>query len=117
MGVDRYYRAVAKRSESESLVKRTVSSVPWLTVTRAAMIVSRRWNALSAKERAHLTQLVGESRGRLSNLSVKQREELRKLARKLDVKSMGQELWPLFRGARGGRGRRGGRRRAAGKRR
>lgn len=98
---------MSKRSESKSLVKSTVGAVPWLTLTRAAMIVSRRWNALSAKERAHLAQLVTESRGRVSNLSLKQRAELRKLARKLDLKGMGRELWPLFRGSRGGRGRRG----------
>jgi uncharacterized membrane protein len=98
---------VSKRSESKSLIKSTAGAVPWLTLTRAAMIVSRHWNALSAKERTHLTQLVTESRGRASNLSLKQRAELRKLARKLDLKGMGQELWPLFRGARGGRGRRG----------
>jgi hypothetical protein len=98
---------VAKRIESKSLIKSTVGAVPWLTLTRAAMIVSRRWNALSAKERARLAQLVTESRGRASNLSLKQRAELRKLARKLDLKGMGRELWPLFRGGRGGRGRRG----------
>jgi hypothetical protein len=102
---------VAKRSESKSLVKSTVGAVPWLTIARAAMIVSRRWNALSGKERAHLAQLVAESRGRAGNLSLKQRAELRKLVRKLDLKGMGQELWPLLRGARGGRGRRGRKRR------
>jgi hypothetical protein len=96
---------VVKRSESKSLVKGTVGAVPWLTLARAAMIVSRRWNALSAKERARLAQLVSESRGRVGNLSLKQRTELRKLARKLDLKGMGRELWPLFRGGRGRRGR------------
>ncbi len=105
---------MAKRSESKSLIKSSVGAVPWLTLTRAAMIISRRWNALSAKERARLAELVTESRGRISNLSLKQRAELRKLARKLDLKGMGQELWPLFRGSRG-RGRRTGRRRPASK--
>ncbi|HWG08448.1 MAG TPA: hypothetical protein VN672_05525 [Solirubrobacteraceae bacterium] len=97
---------MAKRSESKSLVKSTVGAVPWLTLARVAMIVSRRWNALSAKERARLAQLVTESRGRVSNLSLKQRAELRKLARKLDLKGMGRELWPLFRPGRGRRRRR-----------
>ena len=106
---------MAKRSESKSLVKSTVGAVPWLTLARAAMIVSRRWSALSAKERAHLARLVTESRGRVSNLSLKQRAELRKLARKLDLKGMGRELWPLLRPGRRGRGRRAGRRRAAGR--
>jgi hypothetical protein len=96
---------VSKRRESKSLVKSTVGAVPWLTVARAAMVISKRWNALSSKERAQLAQLVGESRGRVSNLSIKQRAELRKLARKLDLQGMGRELWPLLRG--GKRGRRG----------
>jgi hypothetical protein len=39
-----------------------------------------------------------ESRGRLSNLSTRQRLELRRLARKLDLKGMGRELRPLVRG-------------------
>ncbi|HEY1450346.1 MAG TPA: hypothetical protein VGI52_07040 [Solirubrobacteraceae bacterium] len=96
---------MSKRRESKSLVKSTVGAVPWLTVARAAMVISKRWNALSSKERAQLAQLVGESRGRVSNLSIKQRAELRKLARKLDLQGMGRELWPLLRG--GKRGRRG----------
>jgi hypothetical protein len=107
---------VAKQSESKSLVKSTVGAVPWLTLARVAMIVSKRWNALSAKERARLAELVSESRGRVANLSLKQRVELRKLARKLDLTGMGRELWPVLRAGRGPRGR-GGRRRRAGKRR
>lgn len=98
---------MSKRRESQSLVKSTVGAVPWLTVARVAMVVSRHWNALSVKERARLAQLIGESRGRASNLSSKQRSELAKLARKLDLKGLGRDLWPLVRGARGRRGRRG----------
>jgi hypothetical protein len=44
---------------------------------------------------------VRESRGRVGNLSVKQRMELRKLARKLDLKGIGRELMPLVRRGRG----------------
>ncbi len=92
-------------------MKSTVGAVPWAVLLRGGAIVGKRWTALSAKERAQLAQLVRESRGRIGNLSVKQRVELRKLARKLDLKGMGRELLPLVRG-----GRRRGRRRA-GKRR
>jgi hypothetical protein len=92
-------------------VKRAVGAVPWAVLLRGGTIVGRRWTALSAKERAQLTQLVRDSRGRVSNLSIKQRVELRKLARKLDLNGMGRELLPLVRGGR----RRG--RRPAGKRR
>ena len=92
-------------------MKSTVGAVPWAVLLRGGAIVGKRWTALSAKERAQLAQLVRESRGRIGNLSVKQRVELRKLARKLDLKGMGRELLPLVRGG----GRRG--RRSAGKRR
>ncbi len=97
---------MSRRSESRSLVKSTAGALPWLTLARVAMIISRRWNALSAKERASLAQLVGESRGRASNLSGKQRSELRKLAGKLDLKGMGRELMALRGGGKRGRRRR-----------
>jgi hypothetical protein len=104
-GADRYYRPVPKLRESKSLVKSTVGAVPWLTLARAVMVVGKHWNALSPKERARLAQLVGESRGRVGNLSVKQRLELRKLAGKLDLKGLGRELVPLVYGSRKRRGR------------
>ena len=63
------------------------------------MIVGKRWNALSGKERARLAELLRQSRGRTSNLSAKQRLELRKLAGKLDLKGMARELTSLWRGA------------------
>lgn len=89
----------------KSRVKSTVSAVPWLVFVRSAMIVGKRWNALSAKERARLAELVRESHGRVGNLSVKQRLELRKLAGKLDLKGMAGELASLWRGGRSRRGR------------
>ena len=74
--------------QSSSRVKSTVGTVPWLVLARGAMILGKRWNALSAKERARLAELVRESHGRVGNLSVKQRLELRKLAGKLDLKGV-----------------------------
>jgi hypothetical protein len=98
---------VSKQPASKSKVKSTVEALPWAVLLRGGAIVGQRWAALSAKERAQFSQLVRESRGRVSNLSAKQRTELRKLAHKLDLKGMGRELVPLLRG-----GGRGGRRRA-----
>jgi hypothetical protein len=94
---------VSKHLESKSRLKSTVGSVPWLLLARTAMIVSKRWNALSSRERARLAELARESRGRTSNLSVKQRLELRKLAGKLDLKGMAGEFSSLWRGRKGGR--------------
>jgi hypothetical protein len=94
---------VSKHRESKSRLKSTVSAVPWLAVARGAMIVSKRWNSLSGKERVRLAELVRESRGRTGNLSVKQRLELRKLVGKLDLKGMIGELASVWRGGRGRR--------------
>jgi hypothetical protein len=95
---------VAKQSESR--IRRGAAAVPWALLLRGGMIVGKRWSALSSRERARLAQLVRESRGRLGNLSTRQRADLRKLARKLDLRGMGRELMPLVRGGRRSRRRR-----------
>jgi hypothetical protein len=98
---DRYHRAVAKPSKSlaksESTLKRTVRAVPWAVLLQGTVIVGKRWAALSAKERARFTELVRKSRGRIGNLSVRERLELRKLGHKLDVKGMSRDLMLLSR--------------------
>jgi hypothetical protein len=88
----------SKTPERKSKVKRTVEAVPWASLAQGTVIVGKRWVALSAKERERFSELVRESRGRLKNLSVKQRLELRKLARKLDLTGMSRELALLLRG-------------------
>jgi hypothetical protein len=93
-------------------MKRSAAAVPWVMLLRGGLMVGRRWAALSAKERARLMELVRVSRGRVDNLSVKQRLELRKLVGKLDLKGLSRELLPLLRGGRArGRARRRGLRR------
>ena len=78
-----------------------MKAVPWAMLARAGMVVGERWSALSAKDRARLARLLRGSRGRLGNLNAKERNELRKLVRRLDLKGAGRELVPLLRG--GGR--------------
>ncbi|HEV3318996.1 MAG TPA: hypothetical protein VG053_04580 [Solirubrobacteraceae bacterium] len=80
---------------SESKLKRTAKAVPWAALLQGTMIVGRRWASLSEKERARFTELVRRSRGRVRNLSAKERLELRRLAHKLDVRGMGRDLAPL----------------------
>jgi hypothetical protein len=77
-----------------------VKDLPWLVLLQASVVLGKRWSALSAKERARLASLVRQSRGRVGNLSDKERLELRKLSRKLDLRGAGGELLPLFRGRR-----------------
>jgi hypothetical protein len=92
--------------ESDSRLKRGVEAVPWAMLLRGGVIVGRRWNALTSKERARLAQLLRETRGRVGSLSTRQRLELRKLARKLDLGGMRRELLPLVRGGKRSRKRR-----------
>jgi hypothetical protein len=77
-----------------------VKALPWLVLLQASVVLGKRWSALSAKERARLASLVRQSRGRVGNLSAKERLELRKLSRKLDLRGAGGELLPLMRGRR-----------------
>jgi hypothetical protein len=77
-----------------------LKALPWAALLQLGVAVNRRWRSLSERDRARLTQLLRSSRGRRANLSGKERDELRKLVRKLDVKGMGRELFPLLRGGR-----------------
>ncbi len=97
---------MASKSKSERL-----RALPWVALLQAAMAIGKRWRSLSQKDRARLGRLVRDSRGRVGNLSVKERLELRKLVRKLDLKGLAGELTSLAGRARG-RGRRRRRARA-----
>jgi hypothetical protein len=77
-----------------------VKALPWALLLQAGTVVGKRWRALSATERSRLIGLLRGSGGRLGNLSSRERRELRKLSRKLDVKGLGNELLALLRGGR-----------------
>jgi hypothetical protein len=81
--------------------KRTrLKALPWAALLQAGLAFGARWRALSEKDRTRLTQLVRQSRGRVGNLSARDRDELRKVVRKLDLRAMGREMLPLVRGGR-----------------
>jgi hypothetical protein len=75
-----------------------VKALPWAVLLQVGVAVGERWRSLSEKDRARLTGLARDSRGRLGNLSAKERNELRGLVRKLDIRGVGSELRPLLRG-------------------
>jgi hypothetical protein len=83
-----------------------VRALPWAILLRGGALVGERWSSLSESERARIKRLVAGSRGRPGNLSAKERAELRKLVRKLDLAHIGRELVPVLRGRRGRRGKR-----------
>jgi hypothetical protein len=77
-----------------------LKALPWAALLQAGLAFGERWRALSEKDRTRLTQLVRQSRGRVGNLSARDRDELRKVVRKLDLRAMGREMLPLVRGGR-----------------
>jgi hypothetical protein len=83
-----------------------LKAVPWALLARAVVVVGKRWTALSGKERARLAGLMRGSRGRVGNLTGRERNELHKLVGKLDLKGAGRELLPLVRGGKRARKRR-----------
>jgi hypothetical protein len=64
-----------------------------------AFVAREHWQQLTIGERTRLNDLVRRSKGRPSNLSKRERDELRRLVDKLDVPGMGRAMIP-FVGAR-----------------
>jgi hypothetical protein len=77
-----------------------VKDLPWALLLQMGLVLGKRWRSLSAKDRARLTELTRESRGRLGNLSAKERRELKKLVGKLHPKRTARELVLLTRARR-----------------
>jgi hypothetical protein len=90
----------SKHSKQNASKLKRVKDLPWALLLQMGVVLGKRWRSLSSKDRAHLTQLTRESQGRLSNLSEKQRKELKKLVGKLDPKGTGRELVLLTRARR-----------------
>jgi hypothetical protein len=88
---------------AKAALERT-KSLPWAAALQAGMVLRSRWRGLSQKDRDRLLRLMRDSRGRLSNLSGRERNELRRLVGKADLKGIGRDLLAL-------RGRRGRKRR------
>jgi hypothetical protein len=90
----------SRRSPQVKSKRSRLKALPWAALLQAALAFGERWRALSEKDRTRLTQLVRQSRGRVGNLSARDRDELRKVVRKLDLRAMGREMLPLVRGGR-----------------
>jgi hypothetical protein len=88
------------KTKAKATLERT-KSLPWAAALQAAIVLLRRWTALSQKDRDRLIRLTRDSRGRLSNLSGRERDELRRLVRRADLKGIGRDLLALRGGRRG----------------
>ena len=77
---------------------------------QTAAVIARRWWSLSDRDRSRFLRILSDSQGRLGNLSTKERNELRGLARKLDLAGMGRDLLAISQLRRARKGRRRARR-------
>jgi hypothetical protein len=92
-------RSKTKQSKGAGAVDRA-RSLPWAALLQAAGVLYSRWRRLSDKDRARLMRMMRESQGRLTKLGVKERDELRGLVRKADLKGLAPELLALRKGGR-----------------
>jgi ParB-like chromosome segregation protein Spo0J len=75
--------------------------IPWLMALQAALTANEHWTEqLSASERTRLRRLLVKSKGLPRNLTDKDRAELKRLIRKLDLPAAGRKIVPFAMGAR-----------------
>jgi hypothetical protein len=98
--------SLRKTRKAEAPKRSRLRALPWALLLQIAMVMRDRWRRLSAKDRARVAELLRESQGRAGNLNSRQRDELRKLVRKLDLKGAAKDLAPLMRGGARGKKRR-----------
>jgi hypothetical protein len=72
-----------------------IRALPWLLLFEAARTVhSHVMDTLSAKERRRVGEILRSSHGNPMNVTPAQRDELRAIAGKLDIKRLGRDLVP-----------------------
>jgi hypothetical protein len=70
-------------------------AIPWLLLFEVARGVhSHVMDTLSPAERRRVTQILRKSHGNPANVTPREREELRRLAAKLDLAGLGRDLAP-----------------------
>jgi hypothetical protein len=72
-------------------------TIKWAVVFDAVVVARDHWNKLTPGERAHLTSLLRKSHGRPGNLTPGERRDVRRLAAKLDLPTLGRNLAPVAR--------------------
>ena len=74
-----------------------VKALPWALLLDAATVINAHWNELKESDRDRLGALLRKSKGNPSNLSKRERDELRKIIGKLDFPGMATDLIPFAR--------------------
>ena len=74
-----------------------IRAIPWLLLFEAARTVhSHVMDDLSPRDRRRVADILRSSHGNPMNVSSAQRDELKAIAGKFDVKRVGQDLVPHF---------------------
>ena len=72
-----------------------VRAIPWLLLFEAARTVhSHVMDTLSQRDRRRVAEILRASRGNPMHVTPEQRDELKAIASKLDVKRLGRDLVP-----------------------
>jgi hypothetical protein len=70
-------------------------AIPWLLLFEAARLFhSQVMDSLSPKERRRVTEILKKSKGMPQNVTASEREELKAIAAKLDIKRFGRDMVP-----------------------
>jgi hypothetical protein len=72
-------------------------TIKWAVLFDALVVARDHWNRLTPGERAHLAALLRKSRARPGNLTRAERRDVRRLAAKLDLPTLGRNLGPVAR--------------------
>ena len=81
-----------------------VRAVPWLLLFEVARgLRSHVMDTLSPADRRRVAEILRKSHGNPTRITPRERDELRRLAGKLDLRRLAQDLAPRVAGARRGR--------------
>jgi hypothetical protein len=68
--------------------------LPWVLLYELASIAGAEWRGLSSSEREKLSRLLAKSRGWPSNLSRRERAEVKRIVTKVDLHRVAREIVP-----------------------
>jgi hypothetical protein len=75
-----------------------LKTIPWMLLLDVAMLLRTQWGRLNPRDRRELGRIVKKSAGNPRNLSQKERSELLRIVRELDLITAGRTLLPFHGG-------------------
>ena len=73
--------------------------VPWFVIFEVLRTGKAHWDELDPRDRTRLVELMRKSKGRASNLTERERTELRMIARRLQLSCAAAGTWPTSKNA------------------